>query len=57
LKLSVVTVRGKTNEEPFVAKVIDADHVELGSKDFGAVFKLRRKTAGTQPATKATTQP
>jgi hypothetical protein len=54
LRLAVVDVRGNTAEEPFVAKVIDADHVELGSKDFGAVFKLRRKTTAT---TAPTTRP
>ena len=43
-------VRGKTNDEPFEGKVLDADHVDLGSKDFGAVFHLRRAVSTSKPA-------
>jgi hypothetical protein len=56
LKVTTVDARGKTNVDPFEAKLIDADHVNLASRDFGSVFKLRRKGAATQPATQPATR-
>ena len=57
LVLTMTTPRGKTNTNRFETTVRDADNIEVASKDFGAVFKLRRLFAATQPAAGAAAVP
>ena len=57
LILTITTSRGKTNTDRFETTVRDADNIDVASKDFGAVFKLRRLFAATQPAAGAAAVP
>ena len=57
LVLTMTTARGKTNTDRFETTVRDADNIDVASKDFGAVFKLRRLFAATQPAAGAAAAP